>query len=88
MCVQYLQMPEGVGTPGTWVTDDCEHLLVLKIKPGSSLPKQLVLLTPEPPLQSPGNLFIRARSFVWGLSGVSRDSALLVQGTGCKHMYM
>lgn len=65
LCVQYLKMPEGVGSPGTWVTYGCEPLLVLKIKPGSSLPRQL--LTPEPPLQSPGNPFIRAPSFVRGL---------------------
>lgn len=85
VCVQCLQRPEGVGTPGTWVTDACEPISVgnqtwssTQIKPGP-LPKQLVLPTPEPVSRK---AFCSGPFIVWDLQRSS-----LVEGTGCKHMY-
>lgn len=68
MCVECLLRTEvDVGSAGTGVTDDCDHLFMLEIKPGSSA------RTGEPTLQ-PLNQYssLECLSFTWCFTQRSR----------------
>lgn len=54
ICITCIQCTEeGVGSPETGVTDDCEPLCGCRELNLSPLEEQAVLLTAEPPLRSP-----------------------------------